>query len=147
MMIIKGIEFMGIDDYHYENTYKKLCPSDGGLKKDEVLFEKYAQLFVYSCILGFIEDGLEPINKRANQVRWERVDSNAQARLIALSVAKHGSVEIMKDAEMLKNDLEQRSNYGMKIINRKMTIDNVDFRSFNSLLNELIGNYPDSFKS
>ena len=137
-MIIRPDEFIAIDKYHYDNTFKKLCPSEKGLKKNEVIFNKYAQLFVYSCIVGYLEDGLEPIEKRENQIRWQAIDSKAQARLIALSVAKFDGIDIIKDATLLKNDFEQRSNYGMKIINKNMTIDNIDYRSFNSFLTQLI---------
>ena len=138
-MIIDSDAILDFDEYDYINTYKKICRSGktkGGLKKKEVLFEKYSQLFVYSCVLGFLHDGKKAIDKRNQQIRWRAVDGNSQARLIALSVARHGDISIMKNQKMLIDDLEQRANFGMDIINEKIA-DGTDFKDFDSFVGDL----------
>ena len=138
-MIIGISDFISMDTSYYESTYKQLCPSgDGGYKKKEVLFKSYADLFTFACILGMIANEKEPIEKRRNEIRWGSIKDSSKGRLIALSVARHGDVSIMKDPKMLKDDLEQRANHGMKIINEKISLSGVDYKTFSLFLNDIM---------
>jgi len=137
-MIIKPSAFIEIDSYQYKNTYLKLCPSKKGKKQEDVIFKTMGDLFVYSCVLGFLIDKTIEIDKTESVIRWQVITPESQARLIALAVSKKGNIDCLKEPDKLKLELEIRSNGGMHIINDKIVNEDIDYNSFEGLMAELL---------
>lgn len=148
-MIIEGQTLINIDSYHYSYTYKKLCPSEEGKKKKQVVFPTMADLFVFSAILGFVEDCPRKIEKRYKQppIRWQAIKQPHQSRLIALAVEKEGDLQVLKNANKLKQILEIHSNGGLYKIHEQIEMQSVLFIDIEGIINQVIGRLPKKKKS
>lgn len=134
--MIEGITFLNIEDFHYENTYKKLCPSKGGKQSKEVVFKDMWELFVWSAVLGYTHKEWKPIEKRYGSppFRWQVIKHPHQDLLYIMAVESTGSFDILKDPEALKKNIEEHSNAGLDIMHRQMAEDKYAYSGIESMI-------------
>jgi hypothetical protein len=140
-MLIKSTEFMRIDEMHYESTYSILSTTKGGKKEAEVVFKDMADLFTYGCIIGFLEDCPQKIDKNKSSIRWQALRSKHQALLIAIAVQKIGDMTILNKPNELRVILEEHSNGGLFKIHELMTTRDIQFTEIESIILDLYKRY------
>ena len=140
-MLIKQTEFMRIDDTHHKTTYSTLSTAKGGKKEVDVVFKDMADLFVYGCIVGFLEDCPQKIEKNKASIRWQAVRPKHQALLIAIAVQKVGDIEILNEPDKLRVSLEEHSNGGLFKIHEIMQSQDIIFTDVESIITNLYGRF------
>ena len=137
--VIEGTTFLNIEEEHYNNSYKRLCPSPEGMQKKNVVFPTMWELFVWSAILGYSNKCPRKLGKRyANPpFRWQVIKANHQQLLFIMAVENHGNFEILKDRDRLKNDIEEHSNGGLYLMHKSIALDPLAYRNMESLIYEI----------
>lgn len=135
--MIEGTTFINIDDFHYGNTYKKLCPSKEGKQSKEVVFKEMWELFVWSAVLGYLHKESKPIEKRygSSPFRWQVIKQPHQDLLYIMAIESVGNFDILKDADGLKKNIEEHSNAGLDIMHRQMAEDRFAYSEIENMIN------------
>ena len=86
--MIEGDQLINIDSFHYDNTFKRLCPSEKGKVKKDVVFPHMWELFVWAAILGYINKSPKKIDKRypSPPFRWQVIKDPHQKLLIVMAI-------------------------------------------------------------
>ena len=88
--MIDGNTSLIMDEYHYKETYQRLCPSSALKKKStkEFAFPTMWELFVWGAILGYIKKSPKPIKKKVKSppFRWMNIDETHQKLLMIMIV-------------------------------------------------------------
>lgn len=136
---IEPTALINIDAFHYENTYKRLCPSESGKSKREAVFPTMWELFVWATILGYLNHKPKPIEKRypSPPFRWQMIKEPHQKLLMIMAVEKEKTFEILKTPDELKKNFEEHSNGGMDIIQRELACNNLAYKDVENLIFEI----------
>ena len=137
---IEGTSFLNIDEYHYENSYKRLCPSPGGKLDKDALFPTMAHLLTWSAILGYKNKCPKPIKKRypSPPVRWQYIKPDHQLLLVMLALENETNFEVLKSPDKIKANIESHSNGGLDLMQQSLALDPLAYQSMESLMNEII---------
>jgi len=137
---IEGTSFLNIDEYHYDNSYKRLCPSPGGKLEKDALFPTMAHLLTWSAILGYINKCPAQIKKRypSPPVRWQYIKPDHQLVLVMLALESENNFEILKTADKIKASIESHSNGGLDLVQRSLALDPLAYQNVESLINEIL---------
>jgi len=137
--MIEPTTSINIEEFHYENSYKRLCQSETGKSKKELAFQYMWELFVWSTIIGFRTGSNKKIEKRypTPPFRWQVIKEPHQKLLLALAVEHHGSFNILQDGELLRSTLEEHSNGGLDIIHKDLALDPLAYQNTESLIYEI----------
>ena len=125
---------MRIDDVHYKTTYSLLSTTKGGKKEADVVFKDMADLFVYGCVVGFLENCPRKIEKNKSSIRWQALRPKHQALLIAIAVQKVGDMKILNQPDQLRVMLEEYSNGGLYKLHELMETKDVQFTDVESII-------------
>jgi len=128
-----------IDDHQYKEVYKVLCPSEGGKKRNDAIFKTMRDLFVYSAVLGFINNKRITIEKRypTPPFRWSQFTEIQKKLLLVYSVSIKEDFEILTQPEEVKVLLEEYSNGGLEIMQQRMALDRLAYRDLDSVISEI----------
>jgi len=134
--MIQGQAFLNIDKWHYENTYKRLCPSEGIKSKKDVAFSTMWELFVWSAIVGYSNRAPESIKKRYQSppFRWQVIKEPHQKLLLIMAVESVKNFEILKNPDELKRNIEEHSNGGLNLIHQEIALDKFAYQNVESLI-------------
>jgi dnd system-associated protein 4 len=134
--MIDQTSFINIDEFHYENTYKRLAPSKGGKSAKDVVFKEMWEIFVWSAILGYRNKERKQIDKRASSppFRWQVIKEPHQKLLLVMAVESVQNFEILKNPEELKKNIEEHSNAGLSIMHKEMALDKLAYQNIESLI-------------
>lgn len=137
--MIEDTVFLNIETFHYENSYKRLCPSESGKKQKDVVFNTMAELFVWSAILGYKNKKSTPIKQRyaVPPFRWQVIKEPNRKLLLVMAVESVDSFEILKDGEALKKNIEEHSNAGLDIMHETMALDPLAYINIESLIYDI----------
>ncbi len=137
--LIEGTSFLNIEDEHYNISYKRLCPSVEGKQKKDVVFPTMWELFMWSAVVGYINNCPEPIKKRyaSPPFRWQVIKPHHQQMLIIMAIENTESFDILKDRELLKNNIESHSNGGLYLMHKSIALDPLAYRNMESLVFEI----------
>lgn len=134
-----GIELtalLNIETLHYNETFKRLCPSVDGSRKKDALFGTMWELFVWSAVLGYLNDCPRDIENRYSTppFRWQNISHDHQQRLQVMAIVSEGSFDILKDPDRLKRNIENHSNGGLYLVHEAMALDPLAYSYTESLL-------------
>jgi len=137
---IEGTAFLNIDEYHYEHSYKRLCPSLGGKLEKDALFPTMAHLLVWSAVLGYINKCPNPIAKRypSPPVRWQFIKPDHQMVLVMLALESENDFDVLKSPEKIKNSIEMHSNGGLDLMQKTLALNPLSYQNIESVINEII---------
>lgn len=137
--MIEPTTAINIDAFHYENTFKRLCPSEGGKSRKDAIFPTMWELFVWGAILGYQHNDPKELEKRYHTppFRWQMIKDPHQKLLIAMAVENVNSFDILKQPEELKKNIEIHSNGGLGYIHKEMALDPLAFQNIESLIYEI----------
>jgi len=137
--MIEQTAYINVDEFHYENSYRRLCLSETGKTKKEMAFHYMWELFVWSAIMGFINNKPVEIRKRYSSppFRWQVIKDPHQKLLLALAVQNYGSFDILQKPDLLKKNLEEYSNGGLDLIHKELALDPLAYQDSESLIFEI----------
>ncbi len=128
-----------IDNFHYENTYKRLCQSDTGKSKRELTFPTMWELFVWGAILGFKNKCPKEIEKAypTPPFKWQVIKDPHEKLLLIMAVEATGSFDILKNPDELKKLIENHSNGGLYMVQDSIAFDPLAYQNTESLISEI----------
>jgi hypothetical protein len=128
-----------IDNFHYENTYKRLCQSETGKSKKELTFPTMWELFVWGAILGFQNKCPKDIEKvyATPPFKWQNIKDPHEKLLLIMAVEATGSFDILKNPEELKRLIENHSNGGLSMVQDSIAFDPLAYQNTESLISEI----------
>jgi hypothetical protein len=135
---------MSIERDRYEDSYALWCRSQEGMQKADALFPTMWELFVWSAVLGYVEDRKQPIVERypSSPFRWQNIDPRHQHRLLVLALASLGSFDALKQPELIKQDIERHSNAGLLLMHKELALDRLAYHDTESLIFQLQKRIP-----
>jgi hypothetical protein len=141
---IEGTQFMTIERERYTDSYSLWCPSQEGIGKADALFPTMWELFVWSAILGYVEDKSQPIRERypSSPFRWQNIKQRHQHRLMMLALASLGTLDALKQPELIKQDIESHSNAGLLLMHKELALDRLAYHDTESLIFQLQNRIP-----
>ena len=136
---IEHTTFLQIDAFHYKNTYRRFCPSEGGLKKGDAIFPTMWELFVWGAILGYKKSLPKELEKRqpSPPFRWQVIKEPHNKLLMVFAVQSVNEFDILKDPEALKKNIEEHSNGGLHLMHERLALDHTAYDNVESLIEEL----------
>lgn len=134
--MIDGTNFVNIEDFHYESTYRRLAPSKGGKSSKDVVFQEMWELFVWGAILGYLHKERKPIEKRYSSppFRWQVIKEPHQKLLLVMAVESVHNFDILKDTEELKRNIEEHSNAGLYKLHEEIALDKLAYQNIESMI-------------
>lgn len=128
-----------LETFHYDNTYKRLCPSDSGKSKKDVTFPTMWELFVWGAIVGFQQKCPIEIEKSYHTppFKWQNIKEPHEKMLLVMAVESTGSFDILKNPEELKKIIENHSNGGLYEIQKSLAFDPLAYQNTESLIFEI----------
>lgn len=128
-----------IDTFHYENTYRRLCPSENGKGKKDAPFATMWELFVWGAILGFINDKASEVERpyHTPPFKWQNIKDPHEKRLYIMAIEKMGTFDILQNPDELKKMIEKYSNGGMDLIHEALALDHYAYSSVESLIYDI----------
>jgi len=139
--MIDGQILVNIDDFHYENTYKRLAPSKGGKQSKDVLFKEMWEVFVWSAVLGYLNKAPKPIEKRTPTppFRWQVIKEPHQKVLAIMAVEATESFDILQKPDELRRNIEEHSNAGLVIMHEQIALDRLAYQNIENII-QIISN-------
>jgi len=137
--MIEPTLLMNIDNFHYENTYKRLCKPETGKASKDLSFPTMWELFVWGAILGYINKCPKDIEKRypTPPFRWQNIKDPHQKLLIVMAIENAGSFDLLKNPEDLKKNIEFHANGGLDFIHQEMALDPLAYQNIESLISQI----------
>jgi hypothetical protein len=137
--MIDPTQLVNLEKIHYDTTYKQLCPSEGGAKKEEAIFKTMWELFVWATIKGILNKTKREIENRAPSppFRWQNIKEKHQKLLIIYTLQAEGNFSILKEPDKLKKTIEEYSNAGIYIIHEEMAEDRIAYTSTETLIYDI----------
>jgi len=133
--MLKGNTRLSIDEFHYNNTYRRLSPTKGGKSAKDALFKTMAELFVWAAILGYKNKKRTPIEKRESSttVEWTYIKEPHNHLLTILAVESVQSFELLNDEAALQKNIEEHSNGGLELMQSELS-NRMNYTSLESLI-------------
>ena len=131
-----------IDDAHYRNFYRELCRTqeDKGKRREEKPFPRMADLFVWACVRGLLNESRRAIQLRypSPPFRWQVIDQDQRQQLLCMILGAQGSLELLEDPAGLKLALEEYATGGVDLIAADMAHDPFAYRTVSYLIDEAL---------
>ncbi len=146
-MIIKDSESIYVD-INYKHIYTRICPSQigkGETKKDDIVFERMADLFTFAAYWGFLKGKRMPLEGKDSPFKWQ-VLTNQQQKLLEICVLQATSkgLDLARDSKSMRELIEEHANAGIMYFSKQLNELEYDFTDLPSLISFLYDEFINS---